>query len=342
MNSPLPPPKASLKIAPPSLKTLALSLIMAVIVSVLFEGLARLAASQSGLPAPNLMNNYEIGAKHQRLAAMVASEGAPDCFLVGSSVVLQGLNPAELERAYRQQTGVSLRCFNFAVSGLDASRIEIVARILAEQCHPKLIIYGTNYRDFMDTRDAPYQPRAWFAYRIGQPALDGWLEENSYFYRYYETLRWYLRANLNALRARDNFEAQLQPDGFIRETGVWPNIDKTPQPITKTDYRASADSLNALRQLESLRRSGVDVFLVEVPLPPNSKHLLINADSDYAIYIEAVESVARETGLPFWRADQLVGPITAAEGWADPIHLNDTGASLFSAWVASQLARARP
>ncbi len=319
-----------------------LGLILIVVIGGMLEGLFRLPMVQRALPTPDIMGNYELGAKRERLQAMLAAGGAPDCFLVGSSVALQGLDPEVIDTTYHQITGKTVRCFNYAITGSDAPQIITLTRILVQKYHPKLIVYGTSYRDFRDAQHPPYQPEPWYAYLMGAPSLQGWLEENSYLYRYYATLRWYLRASLGALSAREKYDSQIQPDGFVRVVGIWPHIDKVPRPIVNNTYRASAESLDALASLSTFSHAGTTVIVVEMPLPPNSTHLLLNADQDYAVYIDAVERATREADLPFWRTTQLVQPITTAEGWADPIHLNGIGGDLFSGWVGQQLAQALP
>jgi hypothetical protein len=275
-----------------------------------------------------------LGAKYERLKAF-AAEGPVDCLIVGSSVVQQGINPEILSYAYEKETGKPLRCFNFGILGAAAPKIGWITDVLANQYHPRVIIYGVTYRDFLKTTSEA-TPDTWTAYRLGNFNASGWLADSSYAYRYYATMRYFLVANPATMADREKYEPHIRPDGFIEIIGIWPYLDRSPAPIVPNPYETGAQSLAALREIAALQAEGIDVILVEVPLPPKSKTLLLNGEQDYAVYLHDVEAAARQNGLSFWLS--LPPEDIPIKGWADPIHLNWVGAPEYSEWLGRKLA----
>jgi hypothetical protein len=67
---------------------------------------------------------------------------------LGSSLVGSGLDPETFSTRYEAVTGEPMECFNFGLGSLMASAAGPIAQILVDPYHPKLLIYGTNPRDY--------------------------------------------------------------------------------------------------------------------------------------------------------------------------------------------------
>src|SRR4051794_37844514 len=86
------------------------------------EVLARSAPIQSILVAPSVgSEQYQLGPKLLLLDRLIQRDGPVDCIFIGSSMVLRGIDPEIVSAAYRDETGRSIKCFNFGLFSLDAA-----------------------------------------------------------------------------------------------------------------------------------------------------------------------------------------------------------------------------
>jgi hypothetical protein len=83
----------------------------------------------------------------------VATLGAPDILIVGSSRALQGIDPQVLQQALSVQGYPGLRVYNFSVNGATAQVISFLTRqLFAPDLQPRLVIWAEGSRGFNSGR----------------------------------------------------------------------------------------------------------------------------------------------------------------------------------------------
>jgi len=83
----------------------------------------------------------------------VATLGAPDILIVGSSRALQGVDPQVLQQALAVQGYPGLRVYNFSVNGATAQVVSFLTRqLFAPDLQPRLIIWAEGSRAFNSGR----------------------------------------------------------------------------------------------------------------------------------------------------------------------------------------------
>jgi hypothetical protein len=174
-------------------KTLIYTLLIFTLVIGVSEPVFSWLLRRGDLPAPSIGNGYKpADIQFYELQKYTQAEGRVDCIFLGSSMVLNGLNPKEFESGYLQETGEQIHCYNFGLQGLTAAAAGSIAEVLVKQYHPKLLIYGTQARDYdgraEDTVINTFPDTAWMRYQLGEVTLEGWLLTHSHVYRYLHTL----------------------------------------------------------------------------------------------------------------------------------------------------------
>jgi hypothetical protein len=325
----------SLRISLPFGHVLLSSILATFLISGCSEFLARNAAITSFMPEPTINGYPQLATKLMLLDKMVADSGHPDCILVGSSMVNFGIDPDGIDSGYQQDAEESFSCFNFALNGLSAVGTERLSRILISEYHPRLLIYGLSFRDFVDV-EHPLN-NAWLRYHLGEPSLEGWLEVNSYAYRYGLSYRQLLRENdLNKTLGSE----RIHMDGFVPvdSSTIDLNIpDSNDYAKWSGDYQMLPEELQGFDQLLALNSSELQIVLVEMPLAPGVYDHLPNGQDTRREFIEAVSHYASARGIPFFLTQDL---IEFPDGsWNNPTHLSAIGAGVFGQWIGSQLAR---
>lgn len=83
----------------------------------------------------------------------VATLGAPDILIMGSSRSLQGIDPQVLQQALAAQGYPGLRVYNFSVNGATAQVISFLTRqLFAPDLQPRLVIWAEGSRGFNSGR----------------------------------------------------------------------------------------------------------------------------------------------------------------------------------------------
>lgn len=79
----------------------------------------------------------------------VATLGAPDILVMGSSRALQGLDPQALQQALAQQGHSGLRVYNFSVNGATAQVVSFLTRqLFAPDLYPQMVVWAVGSRAF--------------------------------------------------------------------------------------------------------------------------------------------------------------------------------------------------
>jgi hypothetical protein len=319
------------------------------------EWAARLEAFQSPLTPPKMgSRHYQLGHKLALLEAATRKEGSMDCIMVGSSVVDRGFDPDAFENAYSEITGRNIRCFNF---GIDASSIVsagTLTRILVEDYGPRLLILGTDPRDYTlhtDDQDvAVIMNSPWIRYRSGDFSLEGWLLDHSYLYRYRQHLSRLVRFHFdNTLWSETQLNFPILPNGFTPTAKISAHVNSPPDPQDTSyestyytrlysSYQILDENLEALAGIMDRNGAGRQVIVVEMPVSDGLYYFFGNGETDYNRYIASVNELANLHQIPFWRTEPLDS--IPDNGWADYSHLNVTGARIFSAWLGEQVGTA--
>jgi hypothetical protein len=343
------PKDGTLRLTWPFGQTFALAMIVMLVIVSGLEMVFRLPAVESRLPAPSIGSNHgQLEVQVFRLHQMAAS-GPVDCIFVGSSMVRSGIQPAAFADGYRQQTGESLRCFTFGLSGLTASAAGMLADYLVNTYHPRLLIYGVSPRDFNEavvTQAFSGRQLArldWMKYQRGAFNITGWMFARLHAFQYAYFFRDGLTPSFaDKLDRRRAFESQLDPDGYAPSDHVmsWPISPAERDHITRLyqDYKPLPEELAGLQRIIDLHESGkTRLVLVEVPFYPDIVTQLLGLEL-YDTFNQQVESYASPAGVPYWPTTLL--DLIPPEGWYNLNHLNTTGAETFSRWLGDKVGAA--
>ncbi len=308
----------------------------------LLEGLARSDVLKDRIPPPALDTGYiHLEAKWYALQGYQAQHGPVDCFFLGSSMVHNGLDPERVVSAYQAQSGKTLRCYNFGLGGVSAHEAGLIATILVEQYHPRLIVYGTSIRDYSLT--IPWSSRgkieasAWGKYRLGEANMNGWLGDRSAAYASAQGgLLWFQQPS--TWRRIRELEERLSAAGFVpqKEKIFDPDAPLAPE-YRKSfeDFAISVQDWEGLQVLMAFKQQGITVILLEMPLPEVYWKLLEEGEQTYLDWRGEMESAAKAVGVPFWRTIGEEG--LADVSYSDVHHVDSAGATLLSDWLGLKL-----
>lgn len=327
----------SLRVSAPFGRQAAAGAAILAIFVALCEGLARIPAAGGLLPPPLIGGSHEIPARLAELDTL-AAQGPVECLILGNSMVMHDISPEAISEAYRQRTGRDLRCYNAGLSGVNVVGASRMAPILIKRYHPRLIIYGTAFVDYVaghnDALDLP-----WVLQQNGQPSLQGWLETSLLSYRIYLAY-----ANPDSLDAYYAYHAALTPSGQLPLHGT-EAVTRTPidRPDLYSDmanFSISDDAKLALLRLEALRADGVALAVVEMPLPEATFDVLPRKQADHDDFVRWLTGQAGSAGVPFFpAADPTLIPM---DRWHSYTYLDEKGGAIFSAWLGAQLGAVYP
>ncbi len=333
------------------------------LLGLLLEGIFRMPWVQSRLPFQAYgINHIQFEYQLMRLQDFTRRYGAPDCFILGTSQSLRGIDPEILNPALQSSSGEKLTCYNFSIVGVNMSTNLLFAEILVQEYHPRLFIIGTSFLDYTTSRENRYDPRfeesAWVKYKLGHLNLQGWLIEHSYAYRAVLYLSYAAPAFMDFSEVHNEerkWGFQLSEYGY----GYSDHAIDLDEPLTEAfinnfleqfgDFGLSTwnlDSLNAIAELAA--ENGITLVLVEMPYTSTlvelrgedgTAHAYSQTLQDFIARANArLEEIARQYHLPFWKApSHLAYP---PDAWHDLYHLNVHGSPLFTRWLAEQLDEA--
>ena len=296
-------------------------------------------------------NQFEL--QLGRLETIVAIEGSIDCIFLGNSMVWNGFDPEAFAQAYRHRTGQNLRCFNFGVDGMPVISAGALAQILVHDYRPKLLIYGTDARDYAVTREAEdttvLLDTPWLRYRLGQFSFEGWLYEHSHLYRYRETLGHIMRFEKRYLVVIGAYALNRDNYGFGGDEKVGSFVSTPPDHHSDmgavqyysgllSDYKMLPENLVGLEQIVRNTRDGTQVLVIGMPVPETYFYFFGNGEQDYQSFLAGVRDVTEANAAPFWPTTAL--HLIPDDGWVDYSHLNTKGAQIFSTWLGQQLGEA--
>ena len=248
--------------------------------------------------------------------------------------------------------GSRMRPF-FCLPRPSAASTAALVRILIEDYQPRLLIFGTDARDYavspMDPDPAVILESAWVQYRQGNFSLEGWLLQHSYFYRYRQHLGRLIHFHLNGtLWSQTDKKSAILPNGFTPLQEIATYINDPPDPkdnsfqvqyLTRiySSYRMLDDNVVALERIIEYDESDRGVIIVEMPVSDGLYYFFGNGEVDYNTFIARISELADLYHVPVWRTEPLDS--TPDDGWSDYSHLNVTGAAIFSTWLGEQVGK---
>lgn len=334
------PPTLQLRF--PCGQTLVLAVLIVALVVIAAEGIAHLPFVSERLPTAvgsrSRVFDINIGLMDQ----LAENKGGIDCIYLGSSVVLNGINPAVVSAAYQAQTGQELVCYNFGVLAATADTNAELAELLVKRYQPRLLVFGFTLRAlaaavtqgetvYHDIVDSP-----WMAYQRGEPNLNGWLIDHLRVYRNYLALRNWMQPTFS----NDLYDLIHAPeDGYHPFFATHPlDLAVVQPPFYFTDFVLDPVNWDGLQRIVALQGQ-TQVLLLEMPVPDFMLGSFEDGPEGYQRMFEAFRQEFEPGGVPLWTTSPL--NLITFDGWAeDALHLNDSGAAVFSAWLGEQLAAA--
>lgn len=330
---------------------------------VLLEAIFRLPAVQNYFPFQAYgINHIQFEYQLKRLAAFVEEHGKPDCFILGTSQSLRGIDPEVLNPDIQQLSGENLTCFNFSIVGVNLSTNLLFAEILQREYAPRLFILGTSFLDLTETRESRYDPRfeesAWVEYMRGKLNLQGWLIDQSYAYR---ALLYFSYAAPNFMDFSELHDEERKWNYQLTEYGYGYSdhaIDPS-QPLSSVfinnfleqfgSFQLSTWNLLSLEQIaEFSREHHIALVLVIMPYHPalielrgedGNSHPAREPLQDFIQRAhQALQEIAERHNLPLWYAPSASA--YPSIGWHDLYHLNAKASPTLSHWLAAQIAEA--
>jgi hypothetical protein len=115
--------------------------------------IAQRYAQATAIPPFPSFNNPIFNAQLQLYWSYQASFGTPDVLIVGSSRALQGIDPQRLQTAIALPEGEPLRVFNLSINGLTAQSIDLLLReVITPAQLPRLILWADGVRSLNSSR----------------------------------------------------------------------------------------------------------------------------------------------------------------------------------------------
>lgn len=332
-------------------RTFLLTAILFILLYGIGEWIARQETFRSYLTPVRFGSRHsQLGYKLSLLEA-AQQKGSIDCIAIGSSTVDVGFDPDAFEKGYHEITGRDIRCFNFGIDASSSISAAAIARILVEDHHPRLLIFGTDARDYVvvpeDRDTAVVLDTPWVQYRQGHFSLEGWLQENSYFYRYRQHLARLARLNFEGtLRTHTRLSSKLRPNGYnpTFKTAIYINDPPDPEDESYevvyyrriySSYQVRDENVLALEKIIDYKKAGTRVIIVEMPIADGLYYFFGNGEADYYKFVSRVEEVTVRHETPFWQTEPLDS--IPDNGWSDYSHLNAAGAEIFSLWLGQQV-----
>ncbi|HEX3052058.1 MAG TPA: hypothetical protein VHP83_15470 [Aggregatilineaceae bacterium] len=321
--------KRTLQLTFPFGQTLLLAGVILMGLAGLLEGAARLPAIQAHLPEPSWSTSFPD--LETRLRLLDDYPKPVNCFFVGSSVAAVDVQPDVVALAYQKQHQEPINCFNFGVSTLTPAQVVLVVDYLVERYHPRLIIYVLSPRDLSPEAN-PVADRVpdlrdfeWLTYYQGEWSWNGWLINHSEAYR-----------RFNGYREPEVNMMSFQKNGYQPAPGVMalPLEQRWQDRLDAlfTDFAPVEAELDAVQRL--MRQDGAHMVLVEAPF----HRIILDGylrDDAYTRLNDQLRALAEAEAVPYWTTSTL--DIFADDSFRDPIHLNPTGAAIFSQWLGEQI-----
>ena len=352
--------RVSLKIDRPRTSIVAHGAILFVLACIISELIARTPFVQAQIPYQAYGTNHtQLELQLNILDKFVQENGAPDCFIFGSSQAFREVDAIAFAQAFEAANGEKVTCYNFGVTGSQIWTTSILNKILIQKYQPKLVVIGTSFLDYTEGRefqiDERFMQNEWLKYQTGQFTISGWLTEHSYAWRaitlFSYSAPYGLRMN-EVLREAHKWDGEIAESGFaLSEKAVNPNLPVDTGFVKNLqsefgNFGVSERNLSALEETIAFSQEmGTQVLIAEMIYHPAMLELKDawgnpRADKEQTLsFIDKVNArlrgIASDHKINFIEADPTV---TLPEtGWFDLYHLNRIGAEVFSNWLGGQV-----
>jgi|GEM_PF-2722169 len=287
-------------------------------------------------PITILGNDYPpFDEAYQRLTIYQKTVGEIDCIFLGSSLVLNGINPQIVAEQYAITNDTPLNCYTIGIGHLSAIAMQDIATLLIDEFSPKILFIGVSHRAFTQSTDAEYERQkvildsAWGQYKLGDWSLSGWLQDTFYVARYYSGL------NLNVLNI------DLTPT----DTTIWGHEPRYYYTIGSLrrfpiepfrHFPLNDDERNTIQAFKSLPTEQTSIVILEMPIAPHQKEAIAGTPAAYnQVMSDLLNPLEQTEGLQVWRTDHLQ---FTDQDWSDAIHLYFTGTQQFSQWIGNHIS----
>lgn len=353
--------RVTLKINRPQQHVLAYGAVLFLLVCLLAEVVARTPFVQSRVPYQAYgMNHTQLELQLNLLNRFVKQNGAPDCFIFGSSQAFREIDPHVFTTAFNRKSGESLTCYNFGVTGSQIWTTSLLGEILIEKYHPRLVILGTSFLDYTEGRefqiDERFKQNDWLEYESGKFTLGGWLTEYSYAWRTITILSYAAPNGMHyreVVRESHKWDGEIGKNGFALSTKAINPAEPVEDGFVKNlqlefgNFGISERNLSALDEIVAFSQShGAQVLIAEMAYHPALLELKNpkgspRADREQTLaFIEKVNArlakIAKKNQVALVKFNPSMSlPET---GWFDLYHLNRSGAKIFSRWLGIRAA----
>ena len=354
--------RVSLKINRPRVSVAAYGTVLFALACIMGEMVARTPFVQSQVPYQAYgMNHAQLELQLNLLNKFVQENGAPDCFIFGSSQAFREVDPTIFTQAYAAAGEEPLTCYNFGVTGSQVWTTSILNKILIQEYQPRLVIIGTSFLDYTEGRenriDERFKDSDWLKYKTGTFTLGGWLTEYSYAWRALTLLSYTAPYGLvrdEVLREAHKWDRGIANNGFaVSEKSTNPN-----EPVEKGFIKNLEDELGNFsiseRNLSALeetivfsQEAGAQVLIAEMTYHPALLELKdgkgtprVDKENMLAFIGQVntrLQAIATRRNVRFLAFDPAVA--FPPSGWYDLYHLNRIGAKNYSQWLGEQAAR---
>ena len=260
-----------------------------------------------------------------------------DVIFLGNSMVDMGIDPETFSNTYASLSGENISAVNFGLLTLSVSPAGKLSQFLARRYHPRLIVYGTTPRDFLDYRgefSRPLRGDPWILYNTGEFSAAGWLVDNSYAYRYLVDFRHLFNPAFTeqVKFLRENPHTSY---GFLPQQGNYQE-EENPKTLVE-DYEASQRDLVGLKEIISLSNEKTRVVILEMPFDPKFAPYYMKGgiESYESLFVNPIAKILASNDVEFWRTQPEIEKIVPPDAWQSNLHLNINGATEFTRYLAS-------
>ena len=290
----------------------------------ILEGSIRVASSYLGPPV--ISWNTMEDAKRLKLEEFRAKYKTPKYVLMGNSTTLIGFNPTIFDNAAGLPAGSS---FNAAMNGSDIKTMrDFACGYIIPSIKPTTLVLLFSNTKMIQIRD--YK-------KLDSRSAN--VLSNSYLYKYRNTFRDPMTVNtfLRILNYRDTRQGivyrwadNLDDFGYTKygtNIGVFPRRGWNPREggvLDATHYTLNKSQLKYLIEIRDFaQKNGVNLAIGTVPL--------LAKDLEYR---GTVRAIAGDLDIGFIQGNDAVGQ---GKYFQDEIHLNKSGAKIFSEFLAKEL-----
>jgi hypothetical protein len=337
-------------------------ILFTIILLLIIELIARSTFIQSRVPVQAYGSNHiQFDFQIEYLKRYAIRYGSPECFIIGNSMTLRGINPQLLDAEIERLTGKKMMCYNFSVMGSTLAAVSTFTQILNEKYQPKLIILGTNFLDYTNkreqTNDSRFIENSWVQYQLGYFTLDGWLVDNSYAYRIIKLISYGAHQGFNYKQINndiDEWRDLLSESGYGYSYEVTA-VEKQPNKIEIKnvlkefgDFSLSSRNFSALENIIDLaKKHAIQLVIIEMPYHPSLVEMIdekgkplpekVKVDAFLQKVNKKLVLLQKENNFLYLQFRDI--SLFGNGSWHDRYHLNYKGGEIFSTWLADQLVK---